>query len=197
MPNSFSEWIQIMPSVGAVILTAVAVKWLDDCIDEDNLTNSMRGGAAYSLTAILVASVLDLPLTIALFSACFMIGMFSSMTIKLPSGLPGWLESSLLFMFASVYSGLRTAIWAVLVIYSVQILDDLLDYNADHQRCIFNLARAIGIEQSMILFLFCFYLSVAIEPMLSVLVLSSALFVANVLFDQKIGGKLDARVEHG
>ncbi|HHX02245.1 MAG TPA: hypothetical protein GX739_06200 [Firmicutes bacterium] len=197
MPGSFSELIVLMPSIGATVLTAIAVKWLDDCIDEKHPTNSVRSGAAYSLLAILVAAILDLPLTIALFSACYVIGMFTSMTQKLPSGLPGWLESMLILIFAAVYCGLAATFWSVLVIYSVQLLDDLLDYRLDEQQNRSNVVNDLGVERTIILFSFCFYISVAIEPFLSVLVLSSALIVANTLFGRQKGGTLYARTDHG
>ena len=43
-------------------------KWLDDFIDGESYTESFRAGAAYSLTAILLAAASNFPLTFALFA---------------------------------------------------------------------------------------------------------------------------------
>ncbi len=193
MPGSLSEWAALMPSIGAVILTAVAVKWLDTWIDEEDSAVSARGGAAYSMLALLMASSLDLPLTIALFSACYAVGMLSDMRFILPSGLPGWLETVIALAFASVKSGLLTAFWAVLVIYSVQLIDDLLDYGVDRQMGITNLVSKLGPERSLILFVFCFYICVMVKPLLSVIVFAAALTVGNALFGQVEEGKASAQ----
>lgn len=195
MPSSFSELTALIPSIGAVILTAAAVKWLDAWIDAEYPAASIRGGAAYSLLAIMLAAILDARLTAALFTACYIVGMFLNMRLILPSGMPGWLESLLVFTFAGVYCGFVTAFWAVLVIFSVQLIDDLLDYQFDQQQGRCNIVREQGVERTMILFAFCFYISVLIEPFLSVLVFASALIVANAVFRPQKGEELHARTD--
>lgn len=188
MPSSFSEWIGFVPDLISIALTAVAVKWLDDFIDDEPYIESFRAGPAYGMLAVLLAAALDFPLTFTLFAACYIVGMFNSLTLKLPSGLPSWAEALLIFGASALLSGLWTALWAVTVIISVQILDDMLDLGDDRNHNRTNTAAQLGIERTGLIFLFCFYLSLVIEPLLSTAVLAVALFVSNVLFTKLAGG---------
>lgn len=189
MPKSFSEWINLLPSFGAILFTAVAVKWLDDFIDGESYTESFRAGAAYSLTAILLAAALEFSLTFALFAACYIIGMFNSLKMRLPSGLPSWAESVIALILAIIFSGFKQVCWALLIIISVQLIDDIMDYKLDQSQNRSNAVLYFGLERSWILFLFCFYLSLKFQPLLSVIVLAAALITGNVLFSKAGGGR--------
>lgn len=180
MPNNLHEWLQVFPSFLALVFTGIVVKQLDDYIDLDSTftTTPSEGGIVYALVFILLAAVFDVSLTFALFSACYIVGMFPDMTRILPSKMPGWAESLILFGIVILFCGLELACWALMIIFAIQILDDLLDYYEDMINNQHNFFISIGIERSIILFILCLYLSLLLQPLLSVLVLLISLSIS-------------------
>ncbi len=186
MPSSYCEWIVLLPSFGAILLTALVIKCLDDYLDQDSnnplLTALGRGDVVYFVLGILIAAALDFSLVFSLFSASYIVGMFFDMKTKLPSGLPGWVESIIVITLSIIFTGLTSTLWAVMIIFSIQLLDDLLDYQKDMLNRQTNYAIMLGIERTIILFLLSMYISLALQPLLSVVLLCTALVVSEAMF---------------
>ncbi len=185
MPSSYCEWLALIPSFGAILLTGLVIKCLDDYLDQDSnnplLTSLGRGGIVYFILGILIAAALDFSLVFILFSASYIVGMFLDMTIKLPSGLPSWLESIIVAIVSIISAGLINTFWAIMIMFSIQLLDDLLDYQNDLINQQTNYAIILGIERTVILFLLSMYISLALQPLLSVVLLCTALFISEAL----------------
>lgn len=189
MSNSISNLILLLPTLVAILLTSIIVKWLDDAIDEESGNKGIQNYAAYALAGILLAAALDLEITFVLFMACYSVGMFGSGKTMLPSGLPNWLESGIALTIVVVVAGFTTAIWAVAIIVAIQAFDDILDYNYDSQHNQPNWIFQLGIERTLIIFFFSFYLSWLINSWLSFFALGSALVVGNTnwIFRREVG----------
>jgi len=180
--SNIYDFLELTPTLGAIALTAIVSKWLDAYLDDELTQTQKQNGLAYCLMALLIAGILDFPVTVALFFACYIVGMFTNMQMILPSGMPGWLESVIVAVLSVVFCGVKTTVWSLFVIIAIQLLDDVLDVREDQQHRHANIAFFLGVERTFLLFLIPFYISMMINPLLSVAALALALLVANVLF---------------
>ena len=80
---------------------------------------------------------------------------------------------------AIIAAGLALTIWSYLIIGSVQLIDVLFDQKLDLEEGRKNIAVWLGFERAALLFLIFFYSSLIFQPLLSVLVLSSALIISH------------------
>lgn len=160
------------------------IKFLDDYIDQEfdeiSLLLQMFGkaGMAYALIGLLIAAKLNFSLTFVLFSASYVIGMFDSLSMKLPSGLPSWLEGVLAIIVSVIFTGFSLTFWALATMGAIQLIDDILDYKEDYQNHVTTSVTSLGLERSAILFLITLYLSLMLYPVLSVSVFVIALVIS-------------------
>ncbi len=175
-------------SVLAVFLTGFVVKAIDDLLDEDEpLTRGLlaylgKGAYIYVLLALLIACTLDFSVTFPLFSACYIVGMFSSWSMPLPFGLSSFGESIVMFFLSLIVAGNAVTIWSLLIIFSIHILDDLLDIAVDYPKGSANYALRWGRHPTIFVFLITLYSSVLMQPFLSVVVLCCTLIISEGIF---------------
>ncbi len=188
MLNDSFDPIANLASITAIFLTGLVVKTMDDFLDEENPLESGvfaylgRSSYVYGLFTLLIASALDFSVTFSLFSACYILGMFTSSTMKLPSGLTGWVES-LIVLFTCIYiTGFLVTLWSLLIIISIQLLDDWMDYHTDLLHHATNYVRLLGREPAILLFFLTLYSSVLLQPFLSVTVFCAALIISEGVF---------------
>ncbi|HEY8552282.1 MAG TPA: hypothetical protein VIL40_02375 [Thermaerobacter sp.] len=129
--------------VAAVIAVGIAVKLMDDVLDqeEDALTErpnvAVRLGAAaiaYALAALALAAALSPRDALSLFWASYAWGMGHGAGERLPLGLRAWQETALAVALAVLAAGLPDAVAALALIGSVQLLDDWVDLRRERAR---------------------------------------------------------------
>lgn len=120
----------------AVVATGIAVKLMDDVLDqqEDAVTGQPNvavplGGAAvaYALAAFALAAALSPRDALSLFWASYAWGMAHGAGQRLPLGLRAWQETALAVALAVLTAGVPDALAALALIGAVQLLDDWVD----------------------------------------------------------------------
>lgn len=170
--------LNAISSAVAIMLTGIVIKFIDDLLDEDELSFN-SANYIYCLVCILLACLINLKLTAVLFLACYSFGMMDSIFMILPTNVPSWVEILISIFIAIIAAGLALTIWSYLIIGSVQLIDDLFDQKLDLKEGRKNIAVWLGFERAALLFLIFFYSSLIFQPLLSVLVLSSALIISH------------------
>jgi 4-hydroxybenzoate polyprenyltransferase len=177
----------------AMVLTGVVVKIMDDYLDMEfdlhvgKKTLAVRWGRAclpYALLVFGLAMALAPGLSFALFAASYAIGMGHVLSESMPSRLPGWLESLAVIGMAVGTVGWKTAVWALLAVFSVQLIDDVIDREPDGMTGQANIARRIGTIEALLLLLaatLCSALLMPLETVEMLLALPLVFLVLDVL----------------
>jgi hypothetical protein len=137
----------------AVFLTALAVKALDDLLDEPERYGGEAGravGPGGPWLAVYIAAALALAVGLApgaslsLFLMAYAVGMLPSLGERLPSGLPSWAESLAALAVALLVAGPLETLGSLLVIAGAQAFDDYRDAGEDRAAGRASLAAALG-----------------------------------------------------
>lgn len=123
-------------AVIGLLLTGLAIRLVDDALDREedeeagvaNLAGRLGGAAAAYAAASLALAALLLPRHgPALFLAAYALGMAGSLTERLPTRLPGWVETAAAagLLFLLVPAGV--ALWALLLMGAFQAADWAMD----------------------------------------------------------------------
>jgi len=120
----------------AALLTGVAVKIMDDYVDEDSDYLSRRPNlcrrygrdiTVYGFCSLLAAAAIELPTTIGLFAAAYAVGMgFGGTSIYL-SRLSNRGEGALCMAFSIIFAGFSTTAVALSLMIAIQLWDNWLD----------------------------------------------------------------------
>lgn len=157
----------------AVICTAVAVKLTDDYLDEDSdrmlgkfnfATYLGKGTPVYGLVSLAIGASLAASISLALFFACYVIGMCHDCHSHYPLGLNGIQESLLVLFISCCLLGLNLMFFATCFVFAVQLIDDFIDVLADQQVGIRNFACSFGSNECLLLTLICLGLAFMINP---------------------------------
>lgn len=160
------EIFEFMRVFLCVIFCAVSVKITDDFLDTDydksvdrkNLADFIgRGAMVYALLFMVLAAAFDSTVAVCLFLASYITGMFKQLTQLMPSHLTGFQESVLIFIIEIVLFGWALAVFSVLFMLAVQLMDDCVDARLDKLAGQGNLAHRFGMVEcgllSLLLFL--------------------------------------------
>lgn len=155
-----SDLVAFLAAAAASALAALAVKLIDDWLDQDrdrtigraNLAASLGVGTmVYAALALALAAGINAPLSLALFLASYILGMVSDLGRLFPSRLTGWQESLLVLVAGLALSGWRTMLFAIAFVAAVQLIDDCLDLAADRLAGQRNLACRLGVAECLLL----------------------------------------------
>lgn len=122
--------------MGGLFLTGLAVRLVDDALDQEedqeagavNLASSLGSAAvAYAGASLALAALLLPRHGPALFLAAYALGMAGSLTERLPTRLPGWIETAAATGFLLVLVPPGMALWALLLMGAFQAADWALD----------------------------------------------------------------------
>ena len=150
---------EFFTATASVFLCSIAVKLLDDFLDQEidacagrkNWAQRIGNGSTiYAALLLAFAATLQAQAALSLFFACCMVGMFNSLTHKLPSRLSGWQESLLILFFGFFFFGIEQMMFALCFIAAIQLLDDCLDYRLDQISGCRNLAHRFGIIECLL-----------------------------------------------
>jgi len=137
----------------AVFLCCFAVKLIDDFLDKEidlscgrcNWADRLGPGAmVYAVLLLSLAACLNSRVSLPLFFASYIIGMFNDMGTTLPSQLTGWQESLLVTTLGVIFFDFHIVLFALLFVASVQFFDDYLDMRSDRLCGQRNLACRFG-----------------------------------------------------
>jgi len=139
----------------AVLLLALAVRWMDDVVDGDGAGHGdgapVSGGAdpmvtraVYSLVALALACALDRDRAVTLFLCSYAVGMMGDGSARLPLGLSPLGESAAALAVALWAGGWALAAAGFGTVLAIQVADDLWDRDADARTGAANLARRWG-----------------------------------------------------
>lgn len=144
----------------SVILCAIAVKLVDDFLDKDmdtcagshNFVNHLGNGTViYAMLALALAMSINALVSIPLFLASYMIGMFNDLKQPFPSGLSGLQESIIVLCCGVMLWGWQRMLFSLLFIISVQLFDDYVDVSKDQLVGYRNIASRIGKVECLLL----------------------------------------------
>jgi len=120
----------------AALLSGIAVKIMDDCIDREydaalvlpNLSNRYGTGiVAYGMLSLLLACISHITLTVALFTSAYAVGMGFTDTTTYPTRLRGRGEVLLAIAVSLSFTGFRITVLALSVMVGAQLIDDWID----------------------------------------------------------------------
>lgn len=143
----------------AAALCAVTVKLTDDWLDRDrdqavgrsNWAAAIGAGAMiYAALFLALAAGINAAVSLALFFASYVVGMFNDLGRLLPSRLTGWQESVLVLAAGIALCGWRTMLFAVLFVAAVQFLDDCIDLAGDRLAGQRNFACRLGTAECLL-----------------------------------------------
>lgn len=137
----------------AVTCCAFSVKLTDDWLDQEhdrlagrkNWANQLGiGTMLYAMLLLILAASLQTTVSLALFLASYIIGMFHDLTSRFPLGLLGWQESLAILLISIVLFGWQNTIFSLLFVTGMQLLDDCYDVIGDRLAGQRNFAAKLG-----------------------------------------------------
>lgn len=186
----FGVWSSLLVELLGIVLAGLTIKLMDDWLDVEfdqcigRQTLSLRLGRAclpYCLALLGFAIALAPQVALPLFLASYAIGMGHELREKMPTRLPGWVESIVAVGLALLTAGWQVAAWAVCVMAMIQLLDDLMDLHNDRRSGQNNWANRFGyVEATLAMFIFALG-AVLLSPLHTVEVLIATPLVHIVL----------------
>jgi len=143
----------------AVSLCSLSVKLMDDHLDRDrdmccgraNMAEVLgKGTVVYAAMLLALAAGLNAVLSLSLFLASYVVGMFNDLSRIMPTRLSGWQESVIVFVLGSFLFGLHMMMFALLFIIAVQLFDDCIDIHTDRLCGQRNFACRMGLLECML-----------------------------------------------
>ncbi|WP_018133352.1 hypothetical protein [Effusibacillus pohliae] len=191
----FGEWYSWSVTLFGIVLTGIAIKCMDDLLDAEydqcvgRLTIAGKLGKAilpYALLLLGIGVFVAKEISLSLFLASYAIGMGYDLLERMPTRLPGWAEGLIAFGLGLLLAGPVMMVWSLLIMVTIQLLDDLVDIYKDTQSGQRNAAKRIGVVETTLLTLICLLAAVLVRPEESVLVLLATPIVHMIL--ELLGG---------
>ncbi|SDF56032.1 hypothetical protein [Sporolituus thermophilus] len=146
-------------TVVAVVLCAAAVKLVDDFLDQEldriagrtNWSEFLGSGAmVYAIILIVFAACINASVSLPLFLASYIVGMFINLDHNFPTRLKGWQESLIVFGLGVLFFEWSNMVFSLLFILGVQLVDDCLDIYNDRRAGYHNWAYRLGIMECLL-----------------------------------------------
>jgi hypothetical protein len=143
----------------AVFLAGCVIKMMDDYLDQEfdivggkhSLAQRLGVGAiAYMLVLFALAAACNWRLSVSLFFASYMTGMFYSLKHSYISGLSGLQEVLIVFVVSLLSVGIKLTFAAIFVLIFIQIADDWFDMRKDGITGQRNIFDVIGLAEGLI-----------------------------------------------
>jgi len=161
--------------VAAVVCCAVAIKLADDYLDQEqdrlagqpNWSNALGTGTMlYAIFFLSIAAAINSSVSLSLFFASYMIGMFNDLHSRFPLGLTDWQESLLTLLISLGLFGWEITFFSLSLVFAVQLIDDCIDINVDSHSGQRNYACRLGclecILTALLALLFAWWLNEAL-----------------------------------
>jgi 4-hydroxybenzoate polyprenyltransferase len=124
----------------AVIFCGAMIKLTDDYLDQEEDRQAGRwnwtsvfgvGTPVYAMLLLGFAVAIDTVISLSLFFASYVAGMFPFPDRSYPSRLRGWQEGGLILLASSLLLGWRSMFFALCFIVAIQLIDDCIDQKVD------------------------------------------------------------------
>ena len=163
----------------SLLLTGAAIKLMDDFVDAapGERWGGERSALPYALLFFAGGAAPNSSLTVSLFLAAYALGMAYDYAEKMPSGLLGYQESLLVVALGIVVLGWSEIAGSLLIIASIQLLDDVRDQQEDRYSGQKNLARRWGRVEAGLLAAITFLATLLLAPVKAVATLAASLLV--------------------
>lgn len=144
----------------AVIFCAAAVKIADDFLDVEidkcsgrhNWSETIGNGAMiYAMLFLGIAVCLNVSVSLSLFFCSYIVGMFQDLDRRFSINMYGWQECLVVFVFGSIFIGMKIMIFSLFFLLSVQLFDDCIDAKVDYYVGNRNLAHKLGKAEAYLL----------------------------------------------
>ncbi|SMC62476.1 hypothetical protein [Sporomusa malonica] len=158
------EIFEFLSTAAAVACCSASVKLADDYLDKEydavaGKTNWAevlgRGTMLYAMFLLAMSAGINTRLSLSLFLASYIVGMFNSMYEKLPSRLNGFQESLVALIIGVVFFDWNSMLFSLSFVAAVQLFDDYLDAQYDRLSGQRNLANRFGGLECLIMGLIC------------------------------------------
>jgi hypothetical protein len=184
---------EFMSTTCSVIFCAIAIKLADDFLDQDmdksehNFTNKLgRGSMLYGMLSMAFAASLNASISVSLFFACYIIGMFHDLKCYFPSHLNGFEESILVFLLGVFFWGWQIMLFSIFFVISIQLLDDYIDDYSDQLIGHRNWAHRLGRVECFLLFLLNLLAAwLTDEHLFPAVLLGTMVFYGSILYYQR------------
>lgn len=176
----YGDWYDWLIQLSGILLTGIAIKFMDDlldieydqCVGRNTLAAKLgRATLPYALLLLGIGIYISKELSLVLFLASYAIGMGHDLREKMPTKLPGWAEGLAALVLGMIFTGPLLMVWGFMIICAVQFLDDLMDIYKDTQSGQHNSAVRFGIVETTLLTVICFLIAILLNSSDSVLVL--------------------------
>ncbi|HWR07345.1 hypothetical protein [Sporomusa sp.] len=160
----WQEIFNFLSTAAAVACCSAAVKLADDYLDREfdaiaGKTNWAeilgQGTMLYAMFLLALAAGINTTLSLSLFLASYVVGMFNSMREKFPSRLNGFQESLLALTAGIVLFGWNAMFFSFSFVLAVQLFDDYLDAHSDHIAGQRNMANRFGGLECLVMGVIC------------------------------------------
>lgn len=127
---------EVLVDLLAIALVGLAIKFMDDCLDQelDSAAGARnwacwlgRGLVPYAMLCLGLAAGMRPALSVPLFLAAYALGMVNAPLTLNPSGFLAAWESLTVLLLGLVLFGWRAILWASCLILAIQMGDDFLD----------------------------------------------------------------------
>lgn len=172
--------------VTAVACCAFAIKLADDYLDQEqdrlagqaNWTDILGIGTMfYAIFFISIAAAINSSISLSLFFASYIVGMFNDLHSRFPLGLTGWQESLLTLIISLTLFGWDITFFSLSFVIAVQLIDDCIDIKIDSNSGRRNFACRLGCMECSLAALLALLFAWWLNEVLFFPVLSGIVFV--------------------
>lgn len=178
-------------SLVAALLTACAVKLLDDLVDSGPEDFLNAGRATYCSLSLCVACLAAASTAVPLFLACYATGMLFKPQSDNRDARLRCAESAGIILVLIVGCGLARGVAALFFAGFAQLTDDVLDFRADSGARPGSLAHRFGVVECSLVGAACMLTAASLDRVLAVCALAGAIAVwaiERALASRKGGG---------
>ncbi|HHU92585.1 MAG TPA: hypothetical protein GXZ20_05560 [Halanaerobiaceae bacterium] len=136
-----------------IFLMGLVIKMMDDYIDKEidllkgqwNLSLIFKNAILpYALLLLIFSLYFNFSEAVTIFAASYFLGMASELKETLPSGLMAWQEGIILLILITYITSVQESLAAILIVITIQLIDDFLDLKKDKYIDNRNLVNKLG-----------------------------------------------------
>lgn len=174
-------------------LLGIVIEVLDDYIDGDientmildlSLHSGNKAILPYCLILFAIATGFNVEYGVTLMSSCYIVGMFYDLNLKLPSKIKSYHESIIIFLVNVFLFSLLSFLTSLLIIFLIQLFDDIRDMKWDKKYGFKNYANRFG-KVEVILVALIIGIIIGLFDMEKLLIVFSSFILVDYFFYKK------------
>ncbi|AFS78532.1 putative membrane protein [Gottschalkia acidurici 9a] len=179
-----------------ISIISIIIKIIDNVVDNEGYVDESKllpekGILPYVVIMMGVASMLNINITVSLIFSAYIVGMFENLNMTFLFSLKGYQESIIVAILGILFIGFNDMISSILVISSIQLIDDLIDMDKDRITQNKNYALKYGIVEVSIATIILFLIALFMSPnktIISFLVFGVFQFIENFIIWRSLNG---------